>query len=116
PPPWRAQVSQFLRLVGTRARWLQLRPLPGDAVATLLTELVGGPPGARLLHHVGGAAGNPLFVRELAMALREEGSLQQLDGTVDLTGRPLPRSFQRLVLRRLSSIPQRTTTLLQLAS
>jgi DNA-binding CsgD family transcriptional regulator len=116
PGPHRPQVDQFLRSVAAEARLLRLGPLPRDAVVTLLTELVGGTPGARLLDHVLGASGNPLLVKELAGALRREGSLREAGGTVELSGQPLPASLHDLVMRWLGSLPGRTSELLRIAS
>jgi tetratricopeptide (TPR) repeat protein len=116
PGPRRPPVEQFLRSLAGSVRRLPLGPLSPDAVATLLAELVGGTPGARLLDHVLGAAGNPLLVTELAGALRREGSLETRDGTVELGGEPLPASFNDLVTRRLEALPDRTWELLRVAS
>ncbi len=116
PEPRRLQVEQFLRSVAASARCLSLGPLSREAVVSLLTELVGGEPGARLLDHVLGAAGNPLLVKELATALSREGSLELRDGTVELSGPPLPSSFSDLVMRRLESLPRQTWELLRIAS
>lgn len=115
PPPWRAQVDQFLRAVTTIA-WTVLEPLSRADVVELLTGLLHGHPGVRLLDHIDRAAGNPLFVRELAEALAQAGSLANVEGVVELSGPPLPASISRLVERRLRIMPAPTVRALRMAS
>src|SRR5262249_35560756 len=45
-------------------------------VRTLVADLVGGPPGPKLIALADGAGGNPLFLAELVAVLRQDGSLR----------------------------------------
>jgi DNA-binding CsgD family transcriptional regulator/tetratricopeptide (TPR) repeat protein len=116
PSPRPAAVEQWLRTASQGGRWLQLGPLPEEAVAELVGGLVGGPPGDRLLQQIAGGGGSPLLVRELATALGRQGSLSEVDGRVELTGQALPLSFRRLVRDRLLAVPAATGALLRVAS
>jgi DNA-binding CsgD family transcriptional regulator len=115
-PPRRQQTDQFLRSVAGVARWVTLQPLSEAAVAVLLGEVVGGWPGARLLRVMAGTGGNPLFIRELADALRRDGCLIHGADTVELSGAALPSSIYRLVERRLTLLPATTVWALRMAS
>jgi DNA-binding CsgD family transcriptional regulator len=115
PPPRRTPVDQFLWSGAAMTR-LQLGPLSAAAVADLVAHLLKGEPGPRLLNHVAGGAGSPLLVRELAEALRQQGSLGRVGSAVELIGEPLPPSFRRLVLDRLRSVPPETANVLRIAS
>ena len=63
-------------LASTGALRVRLRPLPKAEVRALVADLVGGPPGPRLLSLADGAGGNPLFLAELVAVLRQDGSLR----------------------------------------
>jgi DNA-binding NarL/FixJ family response regulator len=115
-PPRRPQVDQFLRSVAGTARWLRLEALSEPAVEALVADLVGGTPSDELRHQVARAAGNPLFVSELAATLRPDGSLAQGAYGAEEGGEPLPPSIQRLVQHRLSLLPQVTARVLGMAS
>jgi DNA-binding CsgD family transcriptional regulator/tetratricopeptide (TPR) repeat protein len=116
PPPWRAQIDEFLGAVPTIEGWTVLEPLSRADVAELLTDLLHGRPGVRLLDQIDRAAGNPLFVRELVEALAQAGSLANVEGAVELSGPPLPASINRLVERRLRVMPAPTVRALRMAS
>jgi DNA-binding CsgD family transcriptional regulator/tetratricopeptide (TPR) repeat protein len=117
PPPWPCPVNQFFKSVARlNPSRLHLGPLSDQAVTALVTALAGGQPGPHLRQLIDGAAGNPLFVRELIEALNQEGSLQATDGAQELIGKPLPIAFQELVVGRVNSLPQPTADALRLAS
>lgn len=107
PPPRRQHVDQLLRSVAAAASWVRLEGLAQAPVRDLVAEVVGGPAPVELLRQVARAAGNPLFVRELASAYH-------------LTGEPdeqaLPPSIHRLVGQRLSGFPAPTAHALTMAS
>ncbi|WP_244872463.1 LuxR family transcriptional regulator [Catellatospora sp. TT07R-123] len=95
-------------LLDRGAAQLRLDPLPADAVADQVTALVGAPPGPRLRQLLDGAAGNPLYVRELVTALRDEHAVHLTDGCAELGERAwgeLPGSLVGVIGRRLDALP-----------
>ena len=103
-------------LVGAGARHLTLRPLAEDAVASLVAETIGAPPGPGLLAGLAGAAGNPLFVTELVAAMAEDGSLRVAGGRAEVAEVTLPPTLRLTILRRVSFLPASTLQMLQAAS
>jgi DNA-binding CsgD family transcriptional regulator len=104
-----------LRAAG--ATELALGPLDSVAVARLVEQLVGAPPGPSLLRQVEGAGGNPLFVTELVGALQRDGSIQLgPNGVAELTTIGIPPSLPLLILHRLSFLAPATLELLRVAS
>ena len=103
-------------LVHEGARRIVLGPLPADAVATLVAQLVDAEPGAALLEEVEGASGNPLFVIELVKALVDEGAIHRRDGRAELSEVSIPPSLRLTILRRLSFLDAEALELLQVAS
>src|SRR6266511_2253676 len=82
---------------------LTLGPLDPPAVAALVEQLAGAPPGPGLLDLVAGAGGNPLYITELVDALTREGRLRIVAGTATLVeGRNVPESLVEAILRRLA--------------
>ncbi|MDQ6713104.1 MAG: AAA family ATPase [Candidatus Dormibacteraeota bacterium] len=115
--PRRDELERFLRSSSLlNPLPLSLEPLNAQAVEALIAELVGGRPGNGLLRYMAGTGGNPLLVRELAIALRQTDALSTDDGHVELVSAALPSSFRPLVLRRLDSLPPDTRQLLRMAS
>jgi DNA-binding CsgD family transcriptional regulator/tetratricopeptide (TPR) repeat protein len=83
----------------------------------VVEQLVGAPPGPRLLQQVEGAGGNPLFVTELVDALQRDGSIQLgPDGAAELTAVGIPPSLPLLILHRLSFLAPASLELLRVAS
>jgi DNA-binding CsgD family transcriptional regulator len=95
---------------------LRLGSMAPEAVAALVTEVVGTPPGPTLLHAVEGTGGNPLYVTELARALSNEGAIEVREGRAELPEFVLPPSFRLLVLRQLETLPTETIAVLRVAS
>jgi len=96
---------------------LGLGPLDAMAVAKVIEQLVGGPPGPRLLRQVARAGGNPLFVTELVDALQRDGAIRlRPDGAAELTTVGMPPSLPPLILHRLSFLAPATLELLRVAS
>jgi tetratricopeptide (TPR) repeat protein len=118
PLPRSAELEGCLRgLYAAGATELVLGPLDAVAVAQVVEQLVGAPPGARLLRQVARAGGNPLFVTELVNALQRDGSIQLgLDDTAELTTVGIPPSLPLLILHRLSFLAPATLELLRVAS
>jgi DNA-binding CsgD family transcriptional regulator len=87
------------------------------AVAQVVEQLVGAPPGPILLRQVAVAGGNPLFVTELVGALQRDGSIQLgPDGVAELTMVGIPPSLPLLILHGLSFLAPATLELLRVAS
>jgi len=117
PAPVAAELERVTEaLVGAGASRLTLRPLAEDAVASLVAETTGAPPGPGLLAGLAGAAGNPLFVTELVAAMAEEGSLRVAGGRAEVAEMTLPPTLRLTILRRVSFLPEATLQALQAAS
>jgi predicted ATPase/DNA-binding CsgD family transcriptional regulator len=117
PSPRSADLGRVVgHLVDQGALHLPLGPLDDGAVASLVADVAGAPPGPELLLAAAGAAGNPLFVTELVRELRAEGVLRIVGGVADVEGRVVPPSFQLLVLRELSLLPEPALHVLRVAS
>lgn len=116
-PEWPA-LDRLARQVTERGgRRLVLGPLDGDDVEALARMILGGPPGPRLLPHLAGASGNPLFVTELLSAAGRSGELVTLpEGAVDLAADARPSPLGVLVLHRLSLFPADTAETLRIAA
>lgn len=64
---------------------IPLGPLPAEAVDALVEETLGGPATPELLRQlVRRADGNPFFTEQIALFLREQGGLHQVNGVWDL--------------------------------
>jgi DNA-binding CsgD family transcriptional regulator len=90
------------------AHQLLLEALDEQAVEAVVADLTGVAPSPTLLEKARGAAGNPLFVRELVKAL--EG------GAADFADTSLPRSLRLTILRRLSFLGDEARDVLRPAS
>ncbi len=99
---------------------LSLGPLSESGVATLAAAALGvesiDPVLLTLLQRRAG--GNPLFIAELAWALRSESRLAIAEGRAVLTGEPiqLPRTVQPLIERRICRLSPATQELLRKSS
>ena len=85
---------------------MELPPLEAGDVEQLLSQVLGGPVDMALCHQLSRAsAGNPLFLRELFIAAREQELLKERDGTWCLVG-DLPSSprLVELVESRLDGL------------
>jgi len=118
PAPRRQEVQQVRAAVVRRgAAVLTLGPLPETDVTSLVTAMVGAPPGDALRRLTAQAAGNPLYVRELVDALVREQALQ-IRPTAELTlaEEQLPVSLAAVLADRLSSVPAETAQMLRTAA
>ena len=106
-----------LRRVARDATRLQLTALSGEAVAELVTSLVGGVPDDRLLRLAGDAAGNPLYITELVAALTRSSSVT-ITGTGDaeLTNGSAPSSLSAAIADRLGFVPAHVRGVLRAAA
>jgi DNA-binding CsgD family transcriptional regulator len=113
-PSERPEVQALLARAGQgHVAALEVGPLDPLSVAALARELLGAPPGPRLEAELARAAGNPLFVIQLASAVAEGGSLRtESDGRVDLREDAEPTTLDAVVLHRLSVLPEATSELL----
>jgi DNA-binding CsgD family transcriptional regulator len=118
PTPRRPQVQQVRMAVARRGgAVITLGPLSETDVASLVTAVVGAPPGDALRQLTARAAGNPLYVRELVDALVREHAVQVSPAAgADLrAGQQLPASLAGVLTGRLSSVSAETARLLRAA-
>ncbi|MBW3561109.1 MAG: AAA family ATPase [Actinobacteria bacterium] len=94
------------RIEAMGGRVVDLPPLSSDDSLRLLSELLGGPPGPKLTALARGAAGNPLYIAELAEAMQVAGQLSTRDGRTDVDTSELPSSFRAAVLERIGGLPR----------
>jgi len=117
PSPWNPELDRLLgEFLAYGGSHLVLGSMGPDAVAALVTEVVGSPPGPTLLRAVEGAGGNPLYVTELLRGFSSEGAIQVREGRAELPEFVLPSSFRLLVLRQLEALPMETMEALRVAS
>jgi DNA-binding CsgD family transcriptional regulator len=130
PTPRRPEVQQVRAGVSRRGgEVITLTPLPPADVTTLVTAMVGAPPGDGLGRLTARAAGNPLYVRELIDALLREhavGAEPLVDNTGDNTGgntaelalaeQRLPATLAEVLTDRLSSVSPAAAQLLRAAA
>ena len=117
PTPRSSELTRALAVLRTAGAWeLRLGPLPNRAVVGLVADVLGAPPGPRLLSQVAGAGGNPLFVTELLDALVREGCLHAVDARAEVSDEALPPSLRLTILRHLSFLPDDTLEVLRPAS
>jgi DNA-binding NarL/FixJ family response regulator len=95
---------------------ITLGPLGGDAVASLLTDAFGAPPGPDLLALSSGAAGNPLLLTELVGGLRDDDAVRVTGGHAGLISPDLPQRIVGAVHQRLESLSGRARHLLATAA
>ncbi|UWP79485.1 LuxR C-terminal-related transcriptional regulator [Dactylosporangium fulvum] len=98
------------------AHRVTLGPLPADAVAELLTELLGGRPGPAVVALAGVAAGLPGALGDLAAGLLEERLVTVEDGRAVLVAPRLPARTRARLAQRLAALSAPTRRALQVAS
>ncbi|HST63961.1 MAG TPA: AAA family ATPase, partial [Mycobacteriales bacterium] len=118
PTPRRQEMQQVRAAVVRRGgAVVTLEPLPEPEVTSLVTAMVGAPPGDALRRLTAQAAGNPLYVRELVDALVREQALQiRTTAEVALAEEQLPSSLAAVLTDRLSSVPAETAQMLRTAA
>ena len=117
--PLRRTKVQEVRTAVTRrgGSVITLGPLPETDVATLVTAMVGAPPGDGLRRLTAQAAGNPLYVRELVDALVREQALHVgLAAELSANGEQLPVSLAAVLSDRLSSVSADAAQILRTAA
>ncbi|HEX6458416.1 MAG TPA: adenylate/guanylate cyclase domain-containing protein [Thermoleophilaceae bacterium] len=87
---------------------LYLEPLPREAVAALLGDLVEGLPGGALERIVSQSEGIPLYALETVRALADRGALRESDGRLKVTGDlgelEVPATLSSLLTARLDGL------------
>ncbi|MCX4640385.1 AAA family ATPase [Streptomyces platensis] len=101
--------------LGTRTM-LELTALSPPAVSALLAGLCGGAPGPRLRRMAEGAAGNPLYVMELAAALQREDAIDLHDGLAEVSVDCRAPSLNHLITHRLRYLREEVLQALRAAS
>jgi DNA-binding CsgD family transcriptional regulator/DNA-binding Lrp family transcriptional regulator len=104
------------RLVNGGAQRLRLPPLGEDAIATVVSDLMGAAPGHKLLQMAARAGGNPFLLVELMRGLLEEGSVDASSGRVELVTNRLPARVRDSMRTRLDGMPATTRHLASVAT
>ncbi len=116
PPPLSASDALSDLLADDNAKRIQLAPLAAEEVALLATELMGAPPTSTLQDFLAKAGGNPFFVTELLSALREDRSIGQVGGQIDVAMAGVRPELRMVILRRLSGLRAETANALRMAA
>ena len=98
------------------AAQVTLAPLADDAVARLLTDAFGAPPGPCLLALACGAAGNPSLLTELIHGLRDDNAVHVTDDRAMLASAHLPQRIHRVAQHRLDGLSKQARHLLVTAA
>ncbi|WP_067183890.1 AAA family ATPase [Microtetraspora niveoalba] len=98
------------------ARRLALGPLPDDAVARVVAELLRARPDPGLLAFASGAGGNPFLLVELVDGLRDEGAIEIAGGRARLVSPVLPRRVHVLARHRLDRLSREARHLVEAAT
>jgi len=121
PVPERVELARLRRaLLANGTVPLSLGPLPEPQVVGLVAGLVGAGVGPGLRRLAAEAGGNPLFVREVVEAQRQEGRILVERGVADLADGDAavapPVSLAAAIESRLGSLPPRAVSLLRWAA
>ncbi len=119
PSPGRAEVQQVRAAAARRGVVVTLGPLAKAEVTTLVTVMLGSPPGAALRQLTAQAVGNPLYLRELVDALLRERALEIGPAAAEIkasTQERLPASLAAVLNDRLSTVPAQATQILRTAA
>jgi predicted ATPase/DNA-binding CsgD family transcriptional regulator len=95
---------------------IELEPLGEWQVTTLVTSLVGRPPGPRLAALAAAAGGNPGLLVALVLALKRDGALTLARGVAETDATLPPQSMRHAVLARLNRLPDGCRDLLTVAA
>jgi DNA-binding CsgD family transcriptional regulator/tetratricopeptide (TPR) repeat protein len=96
------------------AHRVTLGPLTSDAVAALVTDVLGARPSCELTALAGGAAGQPFLLTELLRGLSEAGTVLVTGQTAVLTSTQLPDRLRTAARHRLGELTGRTRSLLEI--
>jgi DNA-binding CsgD family transcriptional regulator len=95
---------------------IRLEALGDQAVAEVVTDVLGAVPEPALLALAAGAAGNPFVLVELLGGLRDEGAVEIRDGQARLVSQRLPQRVHEIARNRLGRASPETRHLLQVAA
>jgi DNA-binding CsgD family transcriptional regulator/tetratricopeptide (TPR) repeat protein len=115
PVPRRDDLSALRRAVEPPGL-LRMHSLTDPEAAQLVEQVLGRPPGPRLLRFAAGAAGNPLFLTELIDALVRGNALTVEHDVVELTGGRAPASLAAAIADRLEFLSAPVREVLQAAA
>ncbi|MGF6947049.1 DNA-binding CsgD family transcriptional regulator [Streptomyces auratus] len=117
PEPEVRDVVRLSQSAGLHERTvLELAPLSPSAVLALLADVCGARPGPLLRRMAEQAAGNPLYVRELAAALVREKAIETCGGIVELTVDSRVPPLTTLITHRLRYLREEVLQALRVAS
>lgn len=105
--------AAFDQLAGESAARFALQPLEPFAVEQVVTEMLRAAPDPELLLMAREAGGNPFFLVELLLGVRDEGLVRVRDGQAELVENRLPdrvRQGMRTRLARMSESARRLAT------
>ncbi|MEU9994535.1 AAA family ATPase [Streptomyces sp. NPDC050848] len=120
--PGRDEVGQLRRtMLGRGGQILPLQPLSADESARLAGEFLSTDIGPALRGQIERAGGNPLYIRELVLALRREDRIRTGAGVAELLphpdrDRPLPGSLGAAIADRIGFLAKDTLEVLRTAS
>ncbi|USA00523.1 AAA family ATPase [Streptomyces lydicamycinicus] len=116
PAPRSKEIERLAHSLASGTALLELAPLAAPKVIVLLKHLCGAEPGPHLRRMVEGAAGNPLYIKELVNALALEGAIEVHDGIADVTADcPIP-PLTALITNGLRHLPDGVLQVLRTAS
>ncbi|HNT76875.1 MAG TPA: tetratricopeptide repeat protein [Anaerolineae bacterium] len=99
---------------------LDLNTLPVSGVAALVGQLLGGSSSEELTHFLTEKTnGNPLFIEQLTLDLRERGLIQAADETWKLVGRDIdavPATINAVLVARLDRLAAQVKAVVQTAA
>ncbi|UFS60599.1 ATP-binding protein [Subtercola endophyticus] len=95
---------------------LILGSLSDAAVASMVEDVVGATPDARMLRSVLQSEGLPLYVLELLGGLVDEGLISSENGVAHLIGSAVPQRFRESVKSRVSALSPQCRQILEVAS
>ncbi|MEV0968882.1 helix-turn-helix transcriptional regulator [Microtetraspora glauca] len=98
------------------AHRMTLGPLPDEAVARIVADLLDARPEPELLAFASGAGGNPYLLVELVDGLRDEGAVEVAGGCARLLSPVLPRRVRVLVRHRLDGLGREARHLVEAAA
>ena len=120
PVPRRPEVQELRATVRRRCGTvIPVGPLGETEVDELVTRMVGAPPEGPIVPLLASAMGNPLYLRELIVALGSERILATGSAATDISADVLagiPPSFAAALSDRLSFMPTRTMEMLRAAT
>jgi ATP/maltotriose-dependent transcriptional regulator MalT len=112
-----SDVDRLFDVLGREgATRMTLEALGDQAVAEVVTDVLGAPPDPALLALAAGADGNPFLLVELLGGLHDEGAVEIGDGQARLVSQRLPQRVQWVARNRLGRLSRQARHLLQVAA